>query len=178
MTFCLRELRAILSFAEAFTLELKCHMEGNGQPVLFSLDKEHSYSADFLLATLSASADATPSSAATLSHRDAAPLDGQSPLPMLRNQSTSKSLSRAFKSPSLAPNTPDHFARVNSLSLLDVNPPGPGSTATELNMSLEPPAKRARARHIFQRCLLPSQDISMHLGEVLAPDSDNEDAAS
>ena len=91
VTFCLKELRAILSFAEALVLELECRMEGAGRlisncyyqiiirfpqcdhflysPVLFSLNKDGLYSADFLLSTLSPSIDSTPSSGATLTPR-------------------------------------------------------------------------------------------------------------
>ena len=110
--------------------------------MLFSLEKEHSYSADFLLATLTPSVDATPSSAATISHRDTA-------------------VQRR------------HYPRLNSLSILDVNPPAAEREA-EPETPQQPPAKRARARHIFQRCLQPSQDVARILGEVLAPDSDSE----
>ena len=142
-------------------------------PVLFSLEKEHSYSADFLLATLTPSVDATPSSAATISHRDTAVQRRDSPVSILRNQTSSKSLSRALNSPSLPPNSPDHYPRLNSLSILDVNPPAAEREA-EPETPQQPPAKRARARHIFQRCLQPSQDVARILGEVLAPDSDSE----
>jgi hypothetical protein len=143
--------------------------------VLFSLEKEHSYSADFLLATLTPSVDATPSSAATISHRDTAVQRRDSPVSILRNQTSSKSLSRALNSPSLPPNSPEQYPRLNSLSILDVNPPAVEREAEpEPETSLQPPAKRARARHIFQRCLQPSQDVARNLGEVLAPDSDSE----
>lgn len=39
-----------------------------------------------------------------------------------------------------------------------------------------PPAKKARARYIFQRCLKPSQDIlPRRSDEVFAPPSDSEE---
>ena len=37
-----------------------------------------------------------------------------------------------------------------------------------------PPAKRARARHIFRKCFLNSQDCRDATREVLAPPSDDE----
>ena len=59
------------------------------------------------------------------------------------------------------------FQRLDSLPLPELNP---------FSMDVDPPpAKRARARYIFQRCLLPSQDSTDRMGEVLAPDSDTED---
>jgi len=168
VTFCLKELRAILSFAEALVLELQCRMEGAGNPVLFSLNKDTLYSADFLLATLSPSLDSTPSSAVTLSQRGSVQ---NSPLPVMRDASGSHSSSLRATSTNLlaVSDVPEHFSRLNSLSLLDPNP---------ITMDVEvlpPPAKRARARHIFQRCLIPSQDPNDRLGELLAPDSDGDE---
>ena len=57
-------------------------------------------------------------------------------------------------------------------SRLDTSPPREEEPAEEVVSA--PAPKRARARHIFQRCLAPSQDPMHRLGEVLAPDSDAE----
>ena len=137
--------------------------------MLFSLEKDDNYSADFLLATLTTpSSQETPSSAASVSHRESG--QRNSPISVVRNQTTmSKSISRTLNSPSISSRTPEHPSRLNSLSLLDVNPPGPLSSET-----VPPPAKRVRARYIFQRCLQSSQDVHTNLGQVLAPDSDSE----
>lgn len=104
--------------------------------------------------------------------------------------------SRAATTPLLvACDSPDHFSRLNSLSLLDPNPipmdvevpldvpvnvpvDVPIGVPMDVSVDMEvppPPAKRARARYIFQRCLIPTQDGSDRLGELLAPDSDAEE---
>ena len=111
--------------------------------------------------------------------------------------------SRVATTPLLAAcDSPDHFSRLNSLSLLDPNPipmnmevaadvpivldDVPLDNPTDLPMDIPldlpsdvevppPPAKRARARYIFQRCLIPTQDGRDRLGELLAPDSDTEE---
>jgi len=202
VTFCLKELRAILSFAEALVLELECRMEGAGSPVLFSLNKDGLYSADFLLSTLSPSIDSTPSSGATLTPRASVARNPSSSV--MRNASGSRlNSSRVATTPLLAAcDSPDHFSRLNSLSLLDPNPipmnmevaadvpivldDVPLDNPTDLPMDIPldlpsdvevppPPAKRARARYIFQRCLIPTQDGRDRLGELLAPDSDTEE---
>lgn len=107
--------------------------------------------------------------------------------------------SRVSTTPLLvACDSPDHFSRLNSLSLLEPNPipmdveapvdvPAnlpeevtevPEDLPIDIPLDMEvppPPAKRARARYIFQRCLIPTQDSSNRLGELLAPDSDAEE---
>lgn len=82
-------------------------------------------------------------------------------------------------------NASEHCSRLNSLSLLD---PHPVPLGTDLGLDSEeeaelddfapmPPAKRARARYIFQRCLKSTQEtnLSVRSMEVFVPPSDSED---
>ena len=78
----------------------------------------------------------------------------------------------------------EHHSQLNSLSLLE---PRLAPFGTDLDseeeanelQDLAPPAKRARARYIFQRCLKSTQEIvgnlSMRSLQVLAPPSDGEE---
>ena len=72
--------------------------------------------------------------------------------------------------------TPDHY-RLNSLSLIEPHPLPDMDVDTEIEEEiLPPPKKKARARYIFQRCLIPSQHLIAPLtSEVFAPPSDSEE---
>ncbi|KAJ7387377.1 Cell cycle checkpoint control protein rad9b [Desmophyllum pertusum] len=52
VTFCLKELRAILAFAEFSSQPINVHFETSGKPIVFSMDGDSTYEADFVLATL------------------------------------------------------------------------------------------------------------------------------
>jgi hypothetical protein len=52
ITFCLKEFRAILSFSEFMNTPLNVYFEGTGQPIVFNLDGDGVYRADFVMATL------------------------------------------------------------------------------------------------------------------------------
>ncbi|XP_064620725.1 cell cycle checkpoint control protein RAD9B-like isoform X2 [Lineus longissimus] len=91
VTFCLKELRAILAFSEAGNLPLSMNFESAGKPIVFSIESDSSYEANFVLATL---ADAPAGSQAVASQSQ-----------QTRVQSTSKSqrintMSSARKRPS------------------------------------------------------------------------------
>ena len=53
VTFCLKELRAILSFSEFLNQPVSLHFEHAGRPIVFSLDSDSLYQGDFVMATLS-----------------------------------------------------------------------------------------------------------------------------
>ncbi|XP_038054759.1 cell cycle checkpoint control protein RAD9A-like [Patiria miniata] len=65
VTFCLKELRAVLSFADAAGLPMSLHFESTGKPIVFAMESEQTLEATFVLATL---AD-LPSSQSSTQHR-------------------------------------------------------------------------------------------------------------
>ncbi|KAK2168680.1 hypothetical protein LSH36_15g16012 [Paralvinella palmiformis] len=52
VTFCLKELRAVLHFSESANLPISIHFESPGKPIIFCLDSDPSFEANFVLATL------------------------------------------------------------------------------------------------------------------------------
>lgn len=52
VTFCLKELRALLSFSESSNLPLSMYFESAGRPIILALDSDPSFEANFVLATL------------------------------------------------------------------------------------------------------------------------------
>ena len=52
ITFCLKELRAILLFSEFANQPVSLHFEHPGKPIVFSLDNDILYTGDFVMATL------------------------------------------------------------------------------------------------------------------------------
>lgn len=52
ITFCLKELKGILSFAESSGQPMDLHFECGGKPIVFSLSSDSTFEANFVLATL------------------------------------------------------------------------------------------------------------------------------
>ncbi|XP_002155070.1 cell cycle checkpoint control protein RAD9A [Hydra vulgaris] len=52
VTFCLKELRAILAFTEFVNQPLALHFEHPGKPIIFALDNDEVYEGHFVMATL------------------------------------------------------------------------------------------------------------------------------
>eukprot|EP00731_Ephydatia_muelleri_P023397 Em0015g980a len=67
ITFCLKELRAVLLFTEAINHALSLKFETAGRPVVISIDDCSEYQADFVLATLLDAHNSTLSQAQTTS---------------------------------------------------------------------------------------------------------------
>nr|SVE73710.1 EOG090X0A9P [Daphnia atkinsoni] len=181
VTFCLKELRAILAFAEALKLDLDCRMEGAGQPVLFSLEKANLYSADFLLATLTPVLDSTAHSSRSTndqrknkSSRESNLSKTSSPVPTLRDKDSRVASSANLHTTimPIVPESPYFTSRLNSLSLIEPQP----FPAIEEDLDIQPPpSKRARARYIFQNCLKATQEVRERPYEVFAPDSEGDE---
>ncbi|XP_064093108.1 cell cycle checkpoint control protein RAD9A-like isoform X3 [Macrobrachium nipponense] len=57
VTFCLKELRAVLTFAEPVNLPVSSHFSAPGSPIIFVCDNSPVFEATFVLATLSKKAD-------------------------------------------------------------------------------------------------------------------------
>lgn len=66
VTFCLKELRAILAFAEFSSQPINVHFETGGKPIVFSMDGDSTYEGDFVLATLVDHDSSLPSSQASV----------------------------------------------------------------------------------------------------------------
>lgn len=82
VTFCLKELRAILTFAEFSSQPINMHFETSGRPIVFSMDGDSTYEADFVLATLIDHQSSTQSSQASVT---AAPSTSAKKVPKDRN---------------------------------------------------------------------------------------------
>lgn len=52
ITFCLKELRAILGFAEALNMPININFESAGRPVIFGINSDTAFEANLVLATL------------------------------------------------------------------------------------------------------------------------------
>lgn len=52
ITFCLKELRAILGFAEALNMPININFESGGRPVVFGINSDTAFEANLVLATL------------------------------------------------------------------------------------------------------------------------------
>jgi hypothetical protein len=52
LTFCLKEMKAILHFCEKQTQPISFYMDGEGKPILMSVSIVNTFEADFVLATL------------------------------------------------------------------------------------------------------------------------------
>ncbi|XP_074642769.1 cell cycle checkpoint control protein RAD9A-like isoform X2 [Tubulanus polymorphus] len=67
ITYCLKEFRAILSFSEIGNLPLSLHFEAAGRPVVFTIDSDQTFEANFVLATLAESRNNNNNSSASTS---------------------------------------------------------------------------------------------------------------
>ncbi|XP_066940446.1 cell cycle checkpoint control protein RAD9A isoform X6 [Macrobrachium rosenbergii] len=69
VTFCLKELRAVLTFAEPVNLPVSSHFSAPGSPIIFVCDNSPVFEATFVLATLSRKADSQIARSQTVSRQ-------------------------------------------------------------------------------------------------------------
>ncbi|RXG52728.1 Cell cycle checkpoint control protein RAD9B [Armadillidium vulgare] len=62
VTFCLKEVRSLLSFSEPSNLPICLHYSNPGSPIIFSVENSSSFEATFVLATLSSGIDVSQQS--------------------------------------------------------------------------------------------------------------------
>lgn len=62
ITFCLKEFRAVLAFAEITAMPLNIKFETSGRPIVLSIDADSAFEANFVLATLAESQSQTGNS--------------------------------------------------------------------------------------------------------------------
>ncbi|KAL9981649.1 hypothetical protein ACROYT_G010382 [Oculina patagonica] len=116
VTFCLKELRAILTFAEFSSQPINVHFETSGKPIVFSMDGDSTYEADFVLATLvdhqssSQSSQASVTTAASTSTNKVSKgkqvnSSAKNNLPSLAEKIQRKSTARSFNNTSVVQNS-------------------------------------------------------------------------
>ena len=122
VTFCLKELRAILAFSEFVNQPISVHFEQAGKPIVFSFDSDDLYQGDFVLATLSESdatllSESTQQSTQVVREKENVPTKGASRKepPTSSKASSSRSVQAASTSTSRA-TTSKHKSNVDSRS--------------------------------------------------------------
>ncbi|XP_037051411.1 cell cycle checkpoint control protein RAD9A [Bradysia coprophila] len=91
ITFCLKELRAILNFADALSLDMTINFESAGKPVVFAFGSLDTFTANFVMSTL------PPDDSSQVDRSVTRPITKEKPAnrrsdKSLRNQSESRNL--------------------------------------------------------------------------------------
>ncbi|KAG4069861.1 hypothetical protein HA402_009568 [Bradysia odoriphaga] len=91
ITFCLKELRAILNFADALSLDMTINFESAGKPVVFAFGSLDTFTANFVMSTL------PPDDSSQVDRSVTIPIPKEKPAKRrsdnsLRNQSESRNL--------------------------------------------------------------------------------------
>jgi len=174
VTFCLKELRSLIAFAEFLQLPITATFTSGGQPLVLTVSQPsptQPVSCVFVLATLAehSSVETAVSRVATTPAAKQRPSNNANLLPP--------------KQMAVDPAAPP--GRANSTQLPDesvcVGPPPPGSpdlstiAGPEMVQGTPPPAKKKR-HMLFRRCFEATFNPSLMPGvdKVLAPDSDEE----
>ncbi|XP_043233793.1 cell cycle checkpoint control protein RAD9A-like isoform X4 [Amphibalanus amphitrite] len=190
VTFCLRELRAVLLFSEPLAAPLTVNFDGPGRPIVFCCSAPSTLEAHFVLATLAerteSQAGSQPAPAAGVTahtgngdHVSAAATSHNGTLSgIVRPNSRCNGRVSDTPTPRLNPGQPACTSTPLDLEpgAGDGPPPSPPSAAADGDDAIPgtPPAKRAK--FTFQRCFNLTMDPLRVPGHerVLAPDSDED----
>ncbi|XP_037092444.1 LOW QUALITY PROTEIN: cell cycle checkpoint control protein RAD9A-like [Pollicipes pollicipes] len=190
VTFCLRELRAVLLFTEPLAVPLALSFDGPGRPIVFCASVPHSVEAHFVLATLAERGDTQAGSQSAAAQRAHTSARGDRLSTGSAYNGTANSTARfdaSARPVSPGPPADPGLPACASTPLeegpdaappptdgLDAAPPADGPDGLADAAPVTPPRKRAR--FTFQRCFNETIDplrVPGH-GRVLAPDSDEE----
>ncbi|ESO94828.1 hypothetical protein LOTGIDRAFT_232267 [Lottia gigantea] len=184
ITFCLKELRAILGLADVISLPLNIHFERAGRPVVISIDSDVTFEANFVLATL---ADVDTSSSQSRSahtsknlHDDEFEDDFEEMIcndPTVDQMTSMKNTSSNMKtSKSLAP-TVDHNSPTPSPSDQSGSPVIPFQNLDEEDDLIPgtPPSKKFKSMVFGFSQSSTQYESSQQAGTVLAVDTDEDD---
>lgn len=87
VTFCLKEFRAVLTFAEPVNLPVTCHFSNPGSPIIFTVDNRPMFEGTFVLATLAEKSDSQISRSQSTSKQTAQTTHTPKTVPRIRSSS-------------------------------------------------------------------------------------------
>lgn len=180
ITFCLREFRALLSFAEAVNLPIAASFDTGGRPIVFVVKNAPIYESNFVFATLMPQAS---------SHLNTSQQSKENVRHMSQTEKRTASKNCDTASPIRARKSNiDMSVSVpgpsrGHTSFRDVHIQDSGNAQDEEEIAEEdavpgtpPPPLSKKARYIFKRCFEATFNSQMIPGydDVLAEDSDDE----
>uniref|UniRef100_H2Y8P4 Cell cycle checkpoint control protein RAD9A n=1 Tax=Ciona savignyi TaxID=51511 RepID=H2Y8P4_CIOSA len=188
ITFCLKDMRAILAFCEVAAMPINLHFEVGGKPIVFSLVHEDYFRANFVLATIASDSNSQHSNATanfTTNTTNRSQIkrsisnSSKSKLPKTNSKHLRKSQAQGHKT---LPQAKDKISADEmdcNVSDHKISPEIPLQSENEVNVteykgfsSLEEPCFK-KVKSVF---FAPSQYEQLNYTRtVLAPDSDSED---
>lgn len=163
VTFCLKELRSFLAFADAFAFPLTAAYGEDGSPIIFSLNNENMLEGSLVMATLATPPESLRQNA------------GETSMSQTSNSTFRDTEDLVNPRRSFTPQEP-------RVSTMEIDAPLPHFSESFDEPQLEatqvtdpPPSKKAR--YLFKRCFEATFNPSKIPGydRVLAPDSDEEE---
>lgn len=179
-TFCLKEFRSLLLFAEFLNIPINAHFSQGGQPILLSISQGDFLSSMYVLSTLAEDGTSHPTARTPRSCRSAArPPASRGVLHSTQRDgdASTAGVSQVISTPDLSnipapPGIQSNFEQ--SLNIINEdNEEGPDSNEDCFQAS--PPAKKKK-NFLFRRCFDATWNPNKIAGmdNVLAPDSDEE----
>lgn len=177
ITFCLRDFRALLSFAEAVNLPVTADFDTGGRPIVFVVKNAPIYETNFVFATLMPLASSRSNTSqqsngnvrrmsqiekGTASKRTASPIHARK---------SSIDMPVAVPGPSR-----DHTSSQDNIQDSDCAQVAEDIAEEDTVPGTPPPPLSKKARYVFKRCFEATFNSQMIPGydEVLAEDSDDE----